>query len=68
MRSQGEEDHWHGRPPPIQINYMAPEVLNQYYNMNCDVWSLGVLLFVLMSGNAPFVGNSHEEIIQKTLK
>jgi len=47
---------------------MAPEVINKYYNMKCDVWSLGIMLFVLLSGNAPFAGSSHEEIIHKTLK
>jgi len=47
---------------------MAPEVINKYYNMKCDVWSLGIMLYVLLSGNAPFASSSHEEVIQKTLK
>jgi calcium-dependent protein kinase len=47
---------------------MAPEVINKYYNMKCDVWSLGIMLYVLLSGNAPFAGSTHQEIIQKTLK
>ena len=42
----------------IKIHYMAPEVINKYYNMQCDVWSLGILLYVLLSGNAPFIGQS----------
>ena len=47
---------------------MAPEVINKYYNMKCDVWSLGIVLYVLMCGNAPFIGSNNEEIAQKTLK
>ena len=52
----------------MQIHYMAPEVINKYYNNQCDVWSLGVMLYVLLSGSAPFMGASNEEIISKTLK
>jgi calcium-dependent protein kinase len=47
---------------------MAPEVINKYYNMKCDVWSLGILLYVLLSGSAPFMGDTFEKIIQQTLK
>jgi calcium-dependent protein kinase len=43
----------------MQIHYIAPEVLNKYYNVKCDIWSLGVALYVLLSGNAPFAGKEH---------
>lgn len=42
-------------------------MINKFYNSKCDVWSLGILLFVLLSGNAPFVGKEHEAIIHKIL-
>lgn len=44
--------------------YTAPEVLveNGEYNMACDYWSLGVILYVLLSGHLPFPGKNHEEV------
>lgn len=34
--------------------YMAPEVLDGHFNEKCDIWSIGVLLYVFMSGYLPF--------------
>ena len=52
----------------MQIQYLAPEMINQYYNHQCDIWSLGILLYALLSGNAPFTGASDSLIIEKILK
>ena len=34
--------------------YISPEVLNGHFDQKCDIWSLGVLLYVFMSGYLPF--------------
>lgn len=44
---------------PIQ---MAPEVIDGKYNEKCDVWSLGVMLFKMITGNIPFNGNNIKEL------
>lgn len=47
--------------------YTAPEVLNGNYDHRCDVWSLGVLCYMLLSGSPPFFGKSVEDVYNSIL-
>jgi calcium-dependent protein kinase len=47
------------------ISYVAPEVLRRSYTSQCDMWSLGVIGFILLSGYMPFSANSDEELMKK---
>lgn len=47
--------------------YLAPEIIKDqgYKGFGADIWSLGVLLFCLLTGNMPFKAATIEELHQK---
>ena len=48
--------------------YVAPEVLRGHYSEECDMWSVGVVLFILLSSRLPFMGDTPEDLLTKVAK
>ena len=48
--------------------YCSPEVVDNLYDERCDEWSCGVLMYILLCGEAPFTGDTEEEIFEKVKK
>lgn len=60
---------WVANTPCGTVRYMAPEIVRgEQYSLAIDDWSLGVCLYVMLSGKVPFGGSSEEEIDQSILE
>lgn len=48
-------------------HFTAPEVLQDAYDEQCDLWSCGVNMYTMLCGRTPFVGESDAEILASVL-
>eukprot|EP00929_Paragymnodinium_shiwhaense_P035280 TRINITY_DN19066_c0_g1_i1.p1 TRINITY_DN19066_c0_g1~~TRINITY_DN19066_c0_g1_i1.p1 ORF type:complete len:583 (+),score=172.30 TRINITY_DN19066_c0_g1_i1:168-1916(+) len=48
-----------------QLLYASPQVHFKHYTAKCDIWSCGVIMFLLLCGYPPFHGNTNDETIEQ---
>ena len=51
-------------------SYMAPEIINkvEYYGPPVDIWACGIVLFLLVTGDFPFKGNTEKRVFERIKK
>jgi calcium-dependent protein kinase len=62
----GEDDMMHSKVGTPY--YLAPEVLRGNYRKECDIWSLGALLYVMLGGYPPFEGKNQNSVFKKIMQ
>lgn len=45
--------------------YFSPEILKKKFHVKSDIWSVGVILHILLSGYPPFMGSNNKTILSK---
>lgn len=48
--------------------YVAPEVLHRSYSVEADLWSIGVIAYILLCGSRPFWARSESGVFRSVLK
>jgi calcium-dependent protein kinase len=50
------------------INYIAPEIFKKSYTEKCDMWSCGVIMYILLTGKLPFSSKTKKQTINLIIK
>ena len=45
--------------------YMAPEVITGNYDQKCDLWSVGVIMYMILIGKPPFFDNDKNNLLNQ---
>ena len=48
--------------------FISPEVIDNKYSYKCDIWSCGVIMYMLLKGESPFKGSTRAEVYSKIRK
>lgn len=56
-----------GLPGVLQIYTMAPEVIKGDYTQKADLWSIGVIAFMLLTSTMPFYGSDRRTMVRKIM-
>lgn len=44
--------------------YMAPEIFSKSYDERVDMWSLGIVFFILLTGKSPYHSSDNDVIVE----
>lgn len=44
--------------------YIAPEVFENSYNENCDIWSVGIIMYILLTGRPPYASKNNLDLLE----
>ena len=47
--------------------YVCPEILNGKYDNSCDVWSIGIIAYFMLSGYPPFNAKTESQLFKKIM-
>lgn len=47
--------------------YVSPEVLEGKYDKSCDIWSIGVMTYIMLCGYPPFNATTDNQLFKKIL-
>jgi calcium-dependent protein kinase len=47
--------------------YVCPEILNGKYDNSCDVWSIGIITYFMLSGYPPFNAKTETQLFKKIM-
>jgi len=59
-------DNYELTTPCYTLDYAAPEILQGHnYDESCDLWSMGVIMYAMLSGHAPFHTSQNNRSVEE---